>query len=86
MLALTQTADGSFKLVTAEGECVGGDVLKLGDTNMRVRFPMDLRDFVNAWSMEGPTHHGVIGSGLYADQIIVVAKALNIQVKSICKL
>ena len=83
MLALTQKADGSFKLVAAEGESVEGPVLELGDTNLRARFPGDLRDFVNRWSMEGPTHHGVIGRGLHLEGIACVAKALGVELKVI---
>lgn len=86
MLALTETGDGRFKLVAAEGECVEGPVLMLGDTNLRVRFPKELRKFVNAWSMEGPTHHGVLAKGLYVEELRCVAEVLGIELKVITKM
>lgn len=49
MLALTETKEGGFKLVAAEGMGVPGPVLKLGDTNMRVKFPMGLKAFMESW-------------------------------------
>lgn len=86
MVALTETRDGRFKLVAAEGESVEGPVLMLGDTNLRVKFPKELREFVNEWSMEGPTHHGVLAMGLYIRELQCVARVLDIELKVITKL
>lgn len=86
MLALTEDETGRFKLVAAEGESVEGLVLELGDTNLRMKFPGELRDFINDWCMEGPTHHGVISCGLYVDALKCVAKVLGMELKVITKL
>lgn len=77
MLALTETKEGGFKLVAAEGMGVPGPVLKLGDTNMRVKFPMDLETFMERWCMEGPTHHGVLARGFWAKALRKVAAVLG---------
>lgn len=83
MLALTEDEKGEFVFVAAEGECVDGPVLMLGDTNLRAKFPGGVKKFVNAWSMEGPTHHGVLARGHYIEELKCVAKVLEIPLKVI---
>lgn len=85
MLALTESEDGDYKLVAAEGMGVEGPILTLGDTNLRVKFPKSLRQFVNEWSMEGPTHHGVLAKGLHIDALKRVADVLGMELKVITK-
>lgn len=63
LLAVTQTAEGRLKLITAEGESIPGPVLRIGNTNTRVRFPLGPAEFVNRWCQEAPTHHFALGSG-----------------------
>ncbi|NWF82943.1 MAG: L-fucose/L-arabinose isomerase family protein [Bryobacteraceae bacterium] len=63
LLAVTQTAEGSLKLLTAEGESLPGQILRIGNTNSRLRFPLGPREFVNRWCEEGPTHHCALGVG-----------------------
>ncbi len=77
MLALTETKEGGFKLVAAEGMGVPGPVLKLGDPIMRVKFPMDLETFMERWCMEGPTHHGVLARGFWVKALRKVAAVLG---------
>lgn len=63
LLAMTQTADGNLKLVSAEGESIAGPTLRIGNTNSRIRFAGGLRSFVNRWCLEAPTHHCALGAG-----------------------
>jgi L-arabinose isomerase len=63
LLAVTQTADGSLKLLSSEGEALAGPTLKIGNTNSRLRFKQSPADFVNRWCHEGPTHHCALGVG-----------------------
>jgi L-arabinose isomerase len=60
---LTQTADGRLKLIGAEGESLPGPILKIGNTNSRLRFRLGPAQFVNRWCEQGPTHHCALGVG-----------------------
>lgn len=85
MLAMTQSENGRFYLVAAEGVSVEGPVLALGDTNLRVKFPVPVKDFVNKWSAEGPTHHGVLANGWHTNTLEIVAKVLGLELKIITR-
>jgi len=63
LLALTQTADGSLKLLVSEGESIPGAMLQIGNTNSRIKFQCGMTNFVNRWCSEGPTHHCSLGVG-----------------------
>ena len=63
LAAMTQTAEGRLKMVLAEGESIPGPILRIGNTNSRLRFPTGPREFVNRWCQEGPTHHCALGIG-----------------------
>ena len=56
-LAITQDKNGVFKFVAAEGINEEGPIFMFGDTNMRTKFSLPCREFVNKWSEAGPTHH-----------------------------
>jgi L-arabinose isomerase len=84
LLSLTQDAAGDYKMIVAEGECVEGPILNLGDTNGRIRFPCGLRSFVNTWSASGPTHHGVIGLGHHIEALRRVSLMLDIPLEVVC--
>ncbi|MHB0877102.1 MAG: L-fucose/L-arabinose isomerase family protein [Anaerolineae bacterium] len=62
-VGLTQTADGRFKVVLAEGESLPGPIPATGNTNTRCRFPPSVGRFIENWSLEGPTHHFALGLG-----------------------
>ena len=84
-LALTQDADGRFKFVVAEGENQEGPIFTFGDTNMRTRFSIGAREFVNRWSEAGPTHHMAAAIGRHADTICKVGKILDVPVEIVCR-
>jgi L-arabinose isomerase len=69
IVGLTQTYEGKFKFVVAEGESLPGPIPQTGNTNTRGRFPPDLRTFIENWSLEGPTHHFALGVGHIAHLI-----------------
>jgi L-arabinose isomerase len=78
-VGLSQTHDGRFKFVVAEGESLAGPIPATGNTNTRGRFPPDLGTFVENWSLEGPTHHFALGVGHIAHQIESFARCWGIE-------
>ena len=80
MLGLTQTHQGRFKMVVAEGESLPGMIPATGNTNTRGRFEPDIRTFLERWTMEGPTHHFALGVGHVAGKIEPLARCLGIEV------
>ncbi len=78
ILCLTQTGDGKFKMVVAEGESIQGSVPATGNTNTRGKFKPDIRTFLENWALEAPTHHFSLGIGQIGYKLEMVAKYLNI--------
>jgi L-arabinose isomerase len=78
ILGLTQTADGRFKMIAAEGESLPGPILRIGNTNSRIRFALPPAEFVNRWCAEGPTHHCALGVGHRLGEIEKLACLLGI--------
>src|SRR5215212_6312731 len=63
IFAVTQTRDGRLKTLCAEGESIPGPILRIGNTNSRLRFSLPPAAFMNAWCEQGPTHHCALGVG-----------------------
>ena len=82
LLSVCEGKEGVFLLV-AEGESVDGPVLQIGNTNSRYRFNCGARDFINAWSKAGPSHHCAIGIGHQANKLEKFAFLLNIPIVKI---
>ncbi len=78
-VGLTQTHQGRFKFVVAEGESLPGAIPATGNTNTRGRFPPDVSSFIKNWSLEGPTHHFALGVGHIASQIESFARCWGIE-------
>ena len=84
LLSVVQETNGEIALLVAEGECVTGPTLKIGNTNSRYRFSIGARRFLKEWSEQGPAHHMAIGIGHAANQIEKLAKILGIKYIKIC--
>lgn len=80
LLSVCEGKDGLFLLV-AEGETVPGEVLQIGNTNSRYRFPCGMRAFFDQWCEAGPSHHCAVGIGHIADKLAKVAFLTGIGVK-----
>lgn len=78
ILGLTQTGEGRFKLIAAEGESLPGPILRIGNTNSRIRFSLPPAEFVNRWCQEGPTHHCALGVGHRMGEIEKIAALLRV--------
>ncbi len=79
ILGCTQTADGQLKFLIAEGESLPGDILRIGNTNSRLRFGLPPDTFIDRWSEEGPTHHVALGIGHHASTIEKVGRLLGVE-------
>ena len=79
ILGLTQTPDGRFKLLAAEGECLPGPTLRIGNTNSRLRFGLGPAEFMTAWCEQAPTHHVALGAGHQASTLGKVARLLGVE-------
>jgi L-arabinose isomerase len=84
LLSLVEDADSRFKLVVAEGECVAGEILEIGNTNSRYRFQLGARGFVNAWNEQGPAHHCAVGVAHVAATLAKTAALLGIGYHQVC--
>jgi L-arabinose isomerase len=84
LLSVVETAAGKIKLLVAEGECVPGPILEIGNTNSRYRFPLGARLFVNNWNAHGPAHHCAVGVGHIADKIDKLGRLLGVEVARVC--
>jgi L-arabinose isomerase len=84
LLSVVEDADARFKLVAAEGECVAGEILEIGNTNSRYRFPLGARGFVDAWNAQGPAHHCAVGVGHVAATLAKTAALMGIGFHRVC--
>ena len=84
LLGLTQTAEGRLKMLTAEGESLPGPILRIGNTNSRLRFPLGPAQFVNSWCEEAPTHHCALGIGHARQAIAKLSHFIDVPVTNVC--
>jgi len=84
ILGLTQTIDGEFKMLVAEGTSIPGPILRIGNTNSRLKFRLGPREFMNLWCEEGPTHHCALGVGHVKSRIRKLARMLGVELVEVC--
>jgi L-arabinose isomerase len=83
LLSIVENEKTGLMLLVAEGASVPGEVLKIGNTNSRYRFPMDARTFIESWNSHGPAHHCAIGVGHLGGVLQKVATLLNAEFKKV---
>jgi L-arabinose isomerase len=84
LLSVAEEKRRGFKLLVAEGESVAGEILEIGNTNSRYRFPPGARRFVEQWNSHGPAHHCAIGLGHIAGQLEKVGNLLGLDFIRVC--
>ncbi|MGL4593504.1 MAG: arabinose isomerase [Thermoguttaceae bacterium] len=84
LLSVIDAPDGDLRLLIAEGETVPGQILEIGNTNSRYRFPLPIREFMKLWCKPGPAHHCAVGVGHVADKLKRFAALLKIETIEIC--
>jgi L-arabinose isomerase len=84
LLSVVEDAELRFKLLAAEGDCVAGEILEIGNTNSRYRFPIGALGFVNGWNAQGPAHHCAVGVGHFAATLKKTAELMGIGFHQVC--
>lgn len=84
LLSLVEDSQEGFKLLAAEGESVPGEILAIGNTNSRYRFPLGASGFVNAWNVHGPAHHCAVGVGHVAAVLCKTAALMGLAFHQVC--
>ncbi len=77
LLGVTQTADGSLKLLSVEGTSLPGPTMQIGNTNSRLQLGLDPATFMDRWTAEAPTHHVALGIGHQGARLAKVATLLG---------
>jgi L-arabinose isomerase len=78
IVCVTQDADGRLKMLGAEGDSLPGPILRIGNTNSRLRFNLPPAQFVNRWCEQGPTHHCALGVGHRLPEFRKLSRVLHI--------
>ena len=84
LLGMTQTPAGKLKMLVAQGEAIPGPTLRIGNTNSRLRFPLDPVKFVNRWCMEAATHHCALGVGHISSRIQKLSAISGLDLVDVC--
>ena len=84
LLSVVEDPSGPLFFLAAEGESVPGQILEIGNTNSRYRFPGGAREFVNRWNAHGPAHHCAVGVGHITDKLAKLAALLGIRIETVC--
>lgn len=78
-LNVTQTGDGRLKLIIGEGESTDGPIMKIGNTQTPVRFPVHPDEYMAKWFAEAPTHHCALSLGHNATLLQKVGDLMNLK-------
>lgn len=63
MLGVTQTHQGKLRLIISEGEATDGEIMRIGNTQTHVRFPLDIDSYFEKWFTYAPIHHCAMSIG-----------------------
>jgi L-arabinose isomerase len=84
LLSVAEDREQRFRLQVAEGQCVDGAILEIGNTNSRYKFPLGARGFVDAWNAGAPAHHCAVGVGHVASTLRKAAALMGIGFNQVC--
>jgi L-arabinose isomerase len=78
-LGITQTRNGTLKMIISEGEAIDEQTLMIGNTSTHVRFPSLPREYMDKWFKEAPTHHCALAVGHKGSILEKTAALLGIE-------
>lgn len=78
-VGLGQDPDGSFVVITSEGDVRPGPLLEIGNTTSRVDFGCDPGEWVDAWSASGVGHHWALCLGHRGADLAAAADLLQLE-------
>lgn len=84
LFSVIDSTPGELKFLVAEAESVPGDIMQIGNTNSRYRFPVGARQFVKEWNRNAPAHHCAIGVGHVANRIEQLGHLLGVETIRVC--
>jgi L-arabinose isomerase len=84
LLSVIEDGQGRMKLLVAEGQSVPGEILEIGNTNSRYKFPLGAKGFTESWNQHGPAHHCAVGRGHISASIKKLAAILKIDCIQVC--
>jgi L-arabinose isomerase len=84
LLSVIEDSNGRMKFLMAEGQSVAGDILEIGNTNSRYKFPIGAKAFTENWNQHGPAHHCAVGLGHIGSKLKKLAAILKIDLIQVC--
>ena len=79
---MTQDAEGRFKMIGAQGESLAGPILKIGNTNSRLRFGLP-RTIHRPLVRAGSEHHCALGVGHRLGEFRKLCRLLGIPLATV---
>lgn len=77
MLGVTQTGAGKLRMIVSEGVATDGEIMRIGNTQTHVRFPMEIDAYFEKWFQCAPIHHCAMSIGHNAEYFRKVAELLG---------
>ena len=77
MLGVTQTAAGRLRMIISEGTATDGEIMRIGNTQTHVRFPIPIDEYYEKWFQNAPIHHCAMSIGHNAELFKKVANLMG---------
>ena len=82
LLSLVLSENNDLKFAATEGIALP-NYINSGEVTTRIKFSPNIREFIEKWTEEGPSHHSAMGLGHHIREIEKVAEVLGIKMSII---